>query len=117
MEHEELLRDAEDLRRLLVCMRYDAAAARFKSALCDFGGEVKKHYNPNQPRLSAGQPGAGRWAQQGTTASAVRAAAKVTARAVLANPEAAAAAGSAALPLIAGALGDFARRWPQHGAS
>lgn len=44
--------------------RADAAAARFSSALARAELELRE-YDPDQPRLPAGQPGGGQWTSEG----------------------------------------------------
>ena len=104
--------EIEDLRLELQAIARELHALRFTAALRRLAREVK--YDPNQPRLPKGAHGGGRWAG-GAPADPARAkmptrtpVAGLVAqlgRTVLANPEAAGAAGAAALPMAAGAVG------------
>lgn len=101
----------DDLDGDLGALTRELQAARFTWALRRLAAEMK--YDPNQARLPKGVHGGGRWAggapgpagaKKPVTIAGTGLAAQLG-RAAMANPEAAATAGVAALPMAAGAVG------------
>lgn len=103
--------DTGDLHHGLLALTCELQVAHFTWALRCLAAEVK--YDPSQPRLPKGVHGGGRWGAGPAGPAKVKAPARTPGsglaiqlgRAALANPEAAPAAGVAALPMAAGAVG------------
>ncbi len=45
-------------------MRWHLAALRFEVAMLRHGRELRRKFDPNQPRVPAGEPGGGRWTNE-----------------------------------------------------